>query len=341
MTGKGAIILKSWTVPHVDIGLDLKDFNIAQSDGFVGKASGALFLKGEGAKAKITGDVTLISASLFLEEAASPEIPDIHIANSKPQEVVEGTNKEAEKPIEILPIELKLTAPSNFNIAGFGLESSWKGSMTVVSSLLDTQLAGIITLEKGKLDIFGKTLKLKEGKIIYDMSVKNDPLLFIKAVREVDSDTTVTLVIEGRSSNPRFTFMSIPAYPEEEILSRLLFGKALGSISVGQSLQLASAAAAMNGQKGLNVMDKIRSSFGLDTLELKESKKTDAYDTSGGQALSIGKEFGNVKVSIDHGVSTGSSKATLEAGIGHNLNVDVDVGGDQTSGIGLNWVKRY
>lgn len=341
LTGKGFISLKSWVVPHVHIGLDLKDFNIAQSDGFVGKASGALFLKGEGAKAKITGDVTLISASLFLEEAASPEIPAILIVNSKSQEVLEETNKRAEKPIEVLPIELKLSAPSNFNIAGFGLESSWKGGMTVVGSLLDTQLAGIITLEKGKLDIFGKTLKLKEGKIVYDMSAKNDPLLFIKAVREVDSDTTVTLVIEGRSSNPRFTFMSIPAYPEEEILSRLLFGKALGSISVGQSLQLASAAAAMNGQKGLNVMDKIRSSFGLDTLELKESKKTDAYDTSGGQALSIGKEFGNVKVSIDQGVSTGSSKATLEASIGHNLNVDVDVGGDQTSGIGLNWVKRY
>ena len=213
--------------------------------------------------------------------------------------------------------------------------------MTVVGSLLDTQLTGIITLENGKLDIFGKTLKLKEGKIVYDTHVKNDPLLFIKAVREVDSDTTVTLVIEGRASNPRFTFMSIPAYPEEEILSRLLFGKSVGSISISQSLQLASAAATMNGQKGLNVMDKIRSSFGLDTLELKESKKYDSYDTSGGQALSIGKEFGNVRVSIDQGVSTGTSKATLEAGIGNNLNVDVDVGGDQSSGIGLNWVKRY
>ncbi|MBY0462351.1 MAG: translocation/assembly module TamB [Alphaproteobacteria bacterium] len=341
LTGKGSIHLKSWAIPYVDIGLDLKNFNIAQSDSFVGKASGSLFLKGEGEKAKITGDVTLISASLFLEEAASAEIPTIHITNLSPQVVSKETEKQTEKPVEILPIELKLTTPSNFNISGFGLESSWKGSMTVIGSLLDTQLTGIITLEKGKLDIFGKTLKLKEGKIVYDTNLKNDPLLFIKAVREVDSDTTVTLVIEGRASNPRFTFMSIPAYPEEEILSRLLFGKALGSISVGQSLQLASAAAAMNGQKGLNVMDKIRSSFGLDTLELKETKKYDSYDTSGGQALSIGKEFGNVKVSIDQGVSTGTSKATLEAGIGHNLNVDVDVGGDQSSGIGLNWVKRY
>ncbi|MBY0281535.1 MAG: translocation/assembly module TamB [Alphaproteobacteria bacterium] len=341
LTGKGSILLKSWAIPYVDIELDLEDFKVAQSDSFVGKASGSLFLKGEGEKAKITGDVKLVSASLFLEEAASPEIPTINIANLNPQEASKETNIHAEKPAEILPIELKLTTPSNFNISGFGLESSWKGSMTVVNSLLDTQLVGIITLEKGKLDIFGKTLKLKQGKIIYDTNIKNDPLLFIKAVREVDSDTRVTLIIEGRASNPRFTFMSIPAYPEEEILSRLLFGKSVGSISVGQSIQLASAAAAMNGQKGLNVMDKIRSSFGLDTLELKESKKYDSYDTSGGQALSIGKEFGNVKVSIDQGVSTGTSKATLEAGIAHNLNVNVDVGGDQSSGIGLNWVKRY
>ncbi len=341
LTGKGSIHLKSWAVPYVDIGLDLKDFKIAQSDSFVGKASGSLYLKGEGEKAKITGDVTLVSASLFLEEAASSEIPTILIMNPNHQETSKETSNQEEKPKEILPIELKLITPSDFNIIGFGLESSWKGGMTVVGSLLDTQLTGIITLENGKLDIFGKTLKLKEGKIVYDTHVKNYPLLFIKAVREVDGDTTVTLVIEGRASNPRFTFMSIPAYPEEEILSRLLFGKSVGSISISQSLQLASAAATMNGQKGLNVMDKIRSSFGLDTLELKESKKYDSYDTSGGQALSIGKEFGNVRVSIDQGVSTGTSKATLEAGIGNNLNVDVDVGGDQSSGIGLNWVKRY
>lgn len=341
LIGKGFIRLQSWTIPYVDIQLDLKDFRIAQSDSFVGKASGSLFLKGEGAKAKITGDVGLASTGLFLEEAASPEIPTIDIISSEGKAKSDATSKDEEKPKEILPIELKLNAPGNFSIVGFGLESTWKGSMIVVGSLLDTQLMGMITVEKGKLDIFGKTLKLKEGKVIYDNHIKNDPLLFIKAVREVDSDTTVTLIIEGRSSNPRFTLMSVPAYPEEEILSRLLFGKSVGSISVGQSLQLASAAASMNGQKGLNVMDKIRSSFGLDTLELKESKKADAYDTSGGQALSIGKEFGNVKVSIDQGVSTGTSKATLEADIGHNLNVDVDIGGDQSSGVGLNWVKRY
>ena len=73
----------------------------------------------------------------------------------------------------------------------------------------------------------------------------------------------------------------------------------------------------------------------------KDSKKSDSYDTSGGQALSIGKDFSNLRISIDQGVSTGTSKATLEAGIGHNLNVDIDIGGDQNSGVGLNWVKRY
>ncbi len=342
INGQGYLEVKHLFSPGVDIRLDLTDFQVAQSDSFMGKATGSLFLKGEGVRSKVTGEVLLEPAELYLEEAASSNIPTINIMNQQvsPQKQVKK-DKSKENDSKLFPIELKLNAPKDFRIQGFGLESSWSGVMIVVGTVGDPQLVGAIKIESGKLDVFGKAMKIKEGSITYKETPKDDPYLLITSVREVDAGTTVKLVIEGYASDPRFTFLSIPALPEEEILSRLLFGKELGKISVGQSLQLATAAAAMNGKKGLNVMDKIRSSFGLDTLELKEQKKANSYDTTGSQALSVGKEFGNVKVSIDQGVSTGTSKATLEAAIAPNLNVDVDVGGDQSSGIGLNWVKRY
>jgi len=338
LTGSGKVRFTSLLSPHIDIELILHHFKIAQSDSFVSTASGDLFLKGEGAKAKVTGDVTLDSADLFLEEVATKDPPTIHMTN---QSLQVGPKDKDSTPVNVLPIDLKLTTDT-FNIIGFGLESHWRGNMTVVGSLLDSQLLGEIRIEKGKLDIFGKALKISEGRIIYDTIQRNEPLLFMKASRAADSETTITLVIEGRAEDPHFTFTSDPPYTEEEILSRLLFGKELGKISVGQSLQLASAAATMNGQKGLNITDKIRSSFGLDTLELKDNKSSDDYGSSGGQALSIGKELNeNVKISIDQGVSTGSSKATVEVGVANNVNVSADVGGDKSSGIGLSWVKRY
>jgi autotransporter translocation and assembly factor TamB len=342
LNGQGHVDLKQLFSPFVDIRLDLTNFQVAQSDSFMGKATGPLFLKGEGLKSKVTGEVLLEPAELFLEEAASSDIPTINMVNQrtelKKQDKKTGPQENDSK---LFPIELKLNAPKSFKIEGFGLESTWGGTMMVVGTVGDPQLVGMIKIEKGKLDVFGKAMKIKEGSITYKEEPKDDPYLLIYCVRDVDAGTTVTLVIEGFASNPRFTLLSTPALPEEEILSRLLFGKELGKISVGQSLQLATAVAAMNGKKGLNVMDQIRSSFGLDTLELKEQKKADSYDTTGSQAVSIGKEFGNVKISIDQGVSTGTSKATLEAAVSPNLNVDVDVGGDQSSGVGLTWIKRY
>ena len=335
--GQGHVELKQLFSPLVDVRLDLTNFQVAQSDSFMDKATGPLFLKGEGVYSKVTGEVLLEPAELFLEEAASADIPTLKITNQQ----VEQKKQDQKNDSKLFPIELKLNAPKDFKIEGFGLESSWGGIMMVAGTVGDPQLVGSIKADTGKLDVFGKSMKIKEGTITYKETPKDDPYLLIICVRDVDAETSVTFTIEGYASNPRFTFSSIPALPEEEILSRLLFGKELGKISVGQSLQLATAAAAMNGKKGLNVMDKIRSSFGLDTLELKDQKKADSYDTTGSQALSIGKEFGNVRVSIDQGVSTGTSKATLEAAVAPNLNVDLDVGGDKSSGLGLTWVKRY
>ncbi|RZI45725.1 translocation/assembly module TamB domain-containing protein [Candidatus Finniella inopinata] len=336
LTGQGVIHIKDLFNPVLDVSLKVQDFQVAASDSFFARADGDITFKGPCHHAKVEGAVTLSPAKLMLEEVnPTPPIPAIKLIESSLQHLDKRT-KPAE--LKIFPILLKLKAPKRFMIQGFGLESLWEGEMDVTNYLSDTQLVGSITLVKGKLDLLGKSMKISQGHIRYDQAVPNDPFLSITAVRDVDG-VTINLVVEGRASSPRFTFLSTPAMAEEEILSRLLFGRELSKISVGQSLQLAAAVASMHGQKGLNIMDKVRSSFGLDALEIKEN--TNDKDGSTSQALSIGKEFGRVRISLDQAVTTGSSKATISTAITPSLNLDVDIGGSGNSNFGLSWIKRY
>jgi autotransporter translocation and assembly factor TamB len=336
LTGQGSIDLKDILNPLFDIILSLSDFQVASSDCFFARAEGNISLKGLREQAKVEGTVTLNPAGLLLEEVnPTPAIPILKLLN--PSTGKEKKNlKKGE--LEIFPINLKLKVPKRFMIQGFGLESLWEGEMEVVNYLSDTQLMGSINLVKGKLDLLGKVMKISKGEIHYDKDVVNDPKLSMLAVREIDG-VTINLVVEGRASNPKFTFMSVPALPEEEILSRLLFGKELSKISAAQSLQLASAAASMNGQKGLNILDKVRSSFGLDILEIKEGESDS--DQKSSQAVSIGKEFGNVRVSLDQSVTGAGSKGAVSTALTPSLNLDIDIGGSQSSGVGLSWVRRY
>ena len=60
------------------------------------------------------------------------------------------------------------------------------------------------------------------------------------------------------------------------------------------------------------------------------------------RALNVGKQLSEkVYFSVDQGTSSGSSKASIEIKIAPQVNIEADVGGDKSSGVGLNWVKRY
>jgi translocation and assembly module TamB len=332
--GEGKITFDS-LMPQFNIRLNLTKFKIAHNDGIEGHATGFLDLKGVGKDARITGEASLDRLVLSLEELAPVDIPTL-----PPESKDEKTLTKSMPPYLLMDVLLKA---QEIYINGFGINSVWHGNMQVINPVFSPDLLGTITLKRGNIEILGKPMNLKKGTITYDLEKLSDPILKIRATKEHGGEK-ISLKIEGRASAPQFVFTSSPPLPEEEVLSRLLFGKEISAISPSQSLQLATTVASMNGQNGLNVMDTFRKSLHFDSLELKDSKRLNA--TSGKEqttrALSLGKEFGAIKVSIDQGVSTGSkSKATVEMELNKNLTLEGDVGGDRSSGVGITWVKRY
>src|SRR5690606_3640881 len=99
-------------------------------------------------------------------------------------------------------------------------------------------------------------------------------------------EVTVTLNVTGRASNPQIAFTSSPGLPQDEIVSRILFGSSIANLSALQGVQLAASLNSLRGSGGgLNPLDKLRSATGVDRLRILGPDET----TGRGTAIAAGQ----------------------------------------------------
>ncbi|WP_456256894.1 translocation/assembly module TamB domain-containing protein, partial [Campylobacter jejuni] len=85
--------------------------------------------------------------------------------------------------------------------------------------------------------------------------------LDIVAQGEANS-VTATISISGSAQQPVIAFSSTPSLPEEELLSRILFGSSITQISAPEAVQLAAALASLRSGGGLDPINKLRGAIG-------------------------------------------------------------------------------
>ena len=80
----------------------------------------------------------------------------------------------------------------------------------------------------------------------------------------------------GTGLKPEITFASVPALPQDELLSRILFGTSITNLSAPEALQLASAVAALqSGSGSLDPINALRRAVGLDRLRIVPGRHRD------------------------------------------------------------------
>ena len=81
----------------------------------------------------------------------------------------------------------------------------------------------------------------------------------------------------------------MPALPQDELLSRILFGTSITNLSAPEALQLASAVAALqSGSGSLDPINAVRRAVGLDRLRILPADVATGQKT----AISAGKYIG-------------------------------------------------
>ena len=165
---------------------------------------------------------------------------------------------------------------------------------------------------------------------------------FDPSVRLLASDTietvTVNINVSGRAMNPQITFSSVPGLPQDEIVSRILFGDSITSLSPLQAVQLASSLNALRGGSGgLSPLGALQSATGIDRLRVLGPD-----DAAGrGTALAAGQHISKdiyLEVITD---ARGYTATQLEISLSPALSILSQAGGSGQSNLSVRYRKDY
>jgi translocation and assembly module TamB len=212
-----------------------------------------------------------------------------------------------------LNLDVTVNAPSQIFIQGRGLDAEFGGSLRLTGPAASPQAVGTFTLQRGRLSILGKRLTFTEGTVGFSGSLV--PYLNLTAT-STTSSATVTIVVSGEATNPKFTFSSVPALPEDEVLAQLIFGRSMSNLSPLQIAQLAEAAGQLAGVGGsTSLLQNLRSAIGVDDLDV-------ITDDEGGTAVSAGKYLNDrTYVTIQKGDKPGSGRAAIDFNVGRGVKL--------------------
>jgi translocation and assembly module TamB len=152
------------------------------------------------------------------------------------------------------------------------------------------QIFGSADLVRGGYEFAGKRFDLTRGRIRFAGEVPIDPRLDIAASGDANG-VSATITITGSGMKPVIAFSSTPSLPEEELLSRLLFGSSITQISAPEAVQLAAALASLRGGGGLDPINKLRSAIGLDRLRILNADASIPRGTSVAAGKYLGRKF--------------------------------------------------
>lgn len=234
-------------------------------------------------------------------------------------------------------LDIRISAPDQLFVAGMGLESEWEADLRVRGTATAPNITGDMRVIRGTYTFAGRRFDIDHGEIQFTGGNPPNPALDITAEATVD-DITATVKIGGFANKPEITFSSSPSLAQDEILSRLLFGSSVTSLSAVQAVQLVAALNTLRtGGKGFDPLDKLRSVIGIDRLRVVGANSS----TGQGTSLAAGKYlFKNVYMEVitdTHGFTATQIRISLT----RTLSLLSEASSFGSSNVSLRYSKDY
>ena len=291
--GSGGTISGSGTIDFSDlathgVGLDLRiaatNAQLINRDDMAATITGPLRLISNGIGGTIAGRVHIDKARWTLGRASIAEqLPVIATTESN----LRADIAPPRAPFRPWTYLIDAAGADRIDVRGLGLESEWGADVRLRGDTSNPQIFGSADLVRGGYEFAGKRFDLTRGKIRFLGEVPVDPRLDIVAEGDANG-VSAKIAISGSALKPQIAFSSVPALPEEELLSRMLFGSSITQISAPEAVQLASALAALRGGGGLDPINKLRNAIGLDRLRILSADAS----VGRGTAIAVGKYIG-------------------------------------------------
>ena len=303
-----------------DISIKLTDGRYTDGRVVTANLGGDIAIKGPMLSAPVlSGTINLARTVISIPEKFPGALSAVDVKHKNaPKAVI--AQQDAMRPAEkasggsgALTLDITVNAPNQIFVQGRGLDAELGGSLRLTGSSASPQAMGEFTLRRGRLSILGKRLNFTSGSVGFAGSLV--PTINF-AAETTASDATVTIGITGQANNPKFSFSSVPALPEDEVLARLIFGRSMSNLSPLQIAQLADAAAQMAGIGGTtSLLSSLRATLGVDDLDIRTNDKGDT-------SVAVGKYLNDrTYLSIEKGDQPGSGKATIDLNVGRGVKL--------------------
>jgi len=340
VSAQGSVGLAAAAGFPIDFRATLDNARLARSDALEATTSGQIRVTKDANGGLVQGDLQIPEARYQIIRQGAAEVPELTGVRRRSEiRIARPTDRPAPaaRPA-VFRLDLRVRAPNQLFVSGMGLESEWEMDMRIGGTSTAPVISGGLDLVRGTYSFSGKRFEVNRGQIRFRGGALTDPDINIQATT-TNGGVTVVLNVTGTGQRPQIAFTSTPVLPQDEVLSRLLFGTNPENLSATEAIQLASALNSLRGSGGggLNPLGKLRSATGFDRLRV-----LGADDTTGrGTSLAAGKYLTDdiyVEIVTD---ARGFTATQLEVALTRALSLLTSTGSFGGSNASLRYSKDY
>ncbi|MCZ4299356.1 translocation/assembly module TamB domain-containing protein [Henriciella marina] len=293
--------------------------------------SGTLSLNQQPDLFEITGDLTVDEGSINLANLPQGGPPTLDVTFRQPGE------EEEEEDVEeaATRLDISLNAPGRIDISGRGVNAELALDADIEGPIGSPIITGQAEIVRGRFDLIGKRFEFGESTVRLAPDL-GESRLSVRAEHETRDDITAILNVVGTVSRPEIELTSEPVLPEDEVLSRVLFGRSPTQLTALETARLAAALAQLSGGGGFDLLGGIETALGLDTFDVGSG-------ASGGVEVTSGKYLtDNVYLEVRSG-ATGAPGIAIEWEPIENIEVEAatNTGEEQGQELSVQWTRDF
>jgi translocation and assembly module TamB len=336
ITGTGGIDLSAERGFPIDLRLQMKNAQLADRDDLTATVTGNVRIATDEYGGVVSGKLTIDRATYRIGRTSVAEVPVLLVTEKNAQAL--GRRVQAYVPPTRWLLNLDVRGDRRLFVQGMGINSEWSADVRVKGTATAPEVTGRVELVRGDYDFAGRRFTLTKGDVRFQGQFPPDPIIDIVAESSANG-FTAQLSIEGTAQKPEIKFSSVPVLPEDEVLSRILFGESVTNLSAPEAIQLAAALASLRptSGKGFNPMGAVRKGLGIDRLRILPADTTTGRKTSIAAGQYIGRNV-YVELATD---AQGFTATNIEVSLTRSLSVLSQVATLGGMSVSLKWKRDY
>jgi translocation and assembly module TamB len=292
------------------------------------EVSGTLDVSRTAELLRLGGMLRVTDADLNISRLPKPGLPTLEVDFGEEQ-AEEEMRSFASSATEI---DIRIVSDGRIKVRGRGLNASMNLDAAVRGPFDAPVVTGQMSVDRGRFDFLSKRFEFRESTVTLRENVLQSRLS-LEAVRQT-TELTAVVAITGTLERPEIKLTSEPNLPEDEVLSRILFGRSPTQLSAIETARLAAAISQLSGGSGFDLFGTLENAIGLDTLEIGQN------DT-GQTQLTTGKYLSDDVYLEVRTAAEGTPGVAVEWQVRDNVSLEAETLPNERQRLSVQWKKDF